>query len=164
MAGRGPAPKPAAERVRRNKGPQPSGPVAESKPVEGAEFGPSLPDAPTIVVGERVTMSWPDQTRAWWESWRLAPQAKDFTSTDWAFLADTAVLHAAFWLGDRRVADELRLRVAKFGATLEDRARLRIGVTVTAPASGAEPAVKPAANRSTEGRAARILSLVEDAG
>jgi hypothetical protein len=49
-----------------------------------------------------------------------------FTATDWSELMDTTVLHAQFWSGDTKVAPELRLRVAKFGATAEDRARLRI--------------------------------------
>jgi hypothetical protein len=50
------------------------------------------------------------------------------TDTDWDFLLDTALLHARYWEGDEKVAAELRLRVAKFGATPEDRARLRMSV------------------------------------
>lgn len=65
-------------------------------------------------------------TLAWWETWRRSPQAATFTATDWDFLVDTALLHARFWAGDEKVAAELRLRVAKFGATPEDRARLRM--------------------------------------
>ena len=41
-------------------------------------------------------------------------------------LLDTAMIHARFWLGDARLAPELRLRTAKFGATPEDRQRLKI--------------------------------------
>jgi hypothetical protein len=71
----------------------------------------------------------------WWEAWRTCAQASRFGETDWLFLVDTAVLHAEFWLGNRTLAPELRLRVAKFGATLEDRARLKfaIGEPDTAP-------------------------------
>jgi hypothetical protein len=59
--------------------------------------------------------------------WGRAAITETFTETDWNELLDTAVLHAAYWgEGDRKVAPELRLRVAKFGATPEDRARLRI--------------------------------------
>src|SRR5699024_12788680 len=55
------------------------------------------------------------------------PQAEHFGSTDWSFLLDTAILHANLWVnGDTTVLPELRLRVAKFGATPEDRARLRM--------------------------------------
>jgi hypothetical protein len=61
-----------------------------------------------------------------WRMWQDSPLSADFTSSDWSFLLDTAVLHADFWSGESRVAGELRQRVAKFGATPEDRARLRI--------------------------------------
>ena len=113
MAGRGPAPKDPAERRRRNE-PEPLT-IVEA---DGQAHGPELPD----------TYDWPAATLAWWETWRTAPQASTFTDTDWSFLVDTAVLHAEFWLGDRSVAAELRLRAAKFGATPEDRARLKIAV------------------------------------
>jgi len=113
MAGRGPAPKDPALRRRRNK----SAPV-EVVAADGGVHGPELPD----------THEWPAATLAWWETWRSSALAARFTDTDWSFLLDTAVLHADFWLGNRGVASELRLRVAKFGATPEDRARLRVEV------------------------------------
>jgi hypothetical protein len=89
--------------------------------------GPDLPEE----------FSWPDATVRWWETWRRSAQAQTFTATDWEFLLDTALLHAAFWSGETSVGAELRLRVAKFGATPEDRARLRLQI------SGADD--KPAA-------------------
>lgn len=58
--------------------------------------------------------------------WRDASQSEHFMASDWDFLLDTAVLHTAMWCGNAAVAAELRLRVAKFGATPEDRARLRM--------------------------------------
>jgi hypothetical protein len=58
--------------------------------------------------------------------WADSPLSAEFTSTDWSELLDTALLHSAFWRGDLGRAAELRLRVAKMGATPEDRARLRI--------------------------------------
>jgi hypothetical protein len=113
MAGRGPAPKNPSERRRRNK----------TTPMmvlitDGTTYGPELSDS----------YEWPPATLKWWETWRRSAQAAKFTSTDWSFLIDTAVLHAEFWLGDLSAARELRLRVAKFGATPEDRARLRLRV------------------------------------
>lgn len=84
-------------------------------------------------------IAWPAQTRVWWQMWADSPLSNDFTSTDWSELLDTARLHAAYWRGNLKVAAELRLRVAKFGATPEDRARLRIQFAV---ADRAEP--KPA--------------------
>jgi hypothetical protein len=85
---------------------------------DGKIYGPELPDS----------YDWPDATLTWWQTWRASAQASKFTDTDWSFLIDTAVLHAEFWLGNRSVAGELRLRAAKFGATPEDRARLRLQV------------------------------------
>lgn len=58
-----------------------------------------------------------------------------FTGTDWDFLLDTALMHHTMWSKQRwEFAAELRLRAAKFGATPEDRMRLRM--EVEAPGSG----------------------------
>lgn len=121
MAGRGPAPKDPSRRARANKDPVPLRVVRAEKV--------SQPDLPTFEVeqdGELVEFRWPARTREWWQMWRDSPLSSDFTSTDWSELLDTAVLHARYWRGDVKLAGELRLRVAKFGATPEDRARLRI--------------------------------------
>ncbi|MFE3769941.1 hypothetical protein [Streptomyces sp. NPDC059122] len=80
---------------------------------------PELPDWP----GEG---EWPQRTQEWWEMWQSSPQAEHFSSTDWDFLLDTALIHARLWSGELSAAAELRLRVAKFGATPEDRSRLRM--------------------------------------
>jgi len=143
MAGRGPAPKDPDARRRRNT----SGPVEVVK-ADGVEHGPGLPD----------DIDWPDATRAWWHTWRVSAQAQTFTDTDWSFLLDTAVLHMEFWDGDRSVAAELRLRAAKFGATPEDRARLKIAVG--APPKPEAPArIKTPAART---RRERLLKAVGD--
>lgn len=93
----------------------------------------SQPELPvfdvTITVDDQVltqTFRWPERTREWWQMWADSPLSTEFTSTDWSELLDTALLHARFWGGDHKVANELRLRVANFGATPADRARLRI--------------------------------------
>lgn len=111
MAGRGPAPVPAGRRAR-------------GKPDPGATFivfelgeQPDLPDD---------VFDWPEQTRRWWKMWADSPLSDHFMSSDWSFLLDTALLHASVWSGDLAHLPELRIRVAKFGATPEDRARLRI--------------------------------------
>lgn len=70
--------------------------------------------------------AWSSRTVEWWKMWGESPLAAEFTATDWSELMDTAVVHSAFWAGDLKQAGELRLRVAKFGATPEDRARLKI--------------------------------------
>jgi hypothetical protein len=113
---------------------------------DGQAHGPELPE----------THEWPDATVAWWATWRKSAQASTFTDTDWSFLLDTAVLHAEFWLGDRTVAAELRLRAAKFGATPEDRLRLKIEVGEPAQAGGPRP--------QSKGRRERLLKAVGDSG
>lgn len=120
MAGRGLPPKDPAKRRRRNADPIPTTKVTD----DGQLRGPDLPEGP----------DWHERTRQWWATWRSSPQAQALTDTDWDFLLDTALLHSLMWQGATSVAAELRLRVAKFGATPEDRARLRMQV---------EPAAEP---------------------
>ena len=72
-------------------------------------------------------VDWHPRTVAWWSMWARSPQADTFTESDWSFLLDTALMHHAMWSkGQWTLAAEVRLRVAKFGATPEDRARLRM--------------------------------------
>ncbi|EME14798.1 hypothetical protein G419_25267 [Rhodococcus triatomae BKS 15-14] len=92
---------------------------------------------------------------AWWSMWAESPLAVEFTANDWSELLDTAVLHAALWSGDHKVAAELRLRVAKFGATPEDRARLRI--TFAAADEAYDKREKP--TRGSDGRYAGLRSV-----
>jgi hypothetical protein len=124
MAGRGPAPKPADKRHRRNS----SG--STSLTPDGVLRGTPLPRSgySVRIDGEKLDFSWPEQTKSWWLNWRRSAMAQTFTPADWDFLLETAVLHALFWDGDRTVASELRLRVAKFGATPEDRMRLKLEI------------------------------------
>jgi hypothetical protein len=79
---------------------------------------PTLPAAP----GD----GWPEATLRWWAMWADHPTSAEFTSLEWEYLATTALCHAAVWSGDLKQMPELRQRVAKFGQTPEDRARLRI--------------------------------------
>lgn len=110
MAGRGPAPKDPSTRARRNRDPIPMR-VITAPPV-------SQPDLPDFV--------WHPATLAWWSMWAESPLSSEFTASDWSFLMDTALAHTAVWCGALDRLAELRQRVAKFGATPEDRARLRI--------------------------------------
>src|SRR5687768_8236495 len=120
MAGRGPAPKDPKRRVGHSKDPH----AQTVLRFEHAE-PPELPTLQVMKDGELVEHKWPQRTLDWWEMWKASPQAEHFSSTDWDFLLDTALVHARFWSGEMSAAGELRLRVAKFGATPEDRARLR---------------------------------------
>lgn len=112
MAGVGPAPKDPSRRARRNKDTIPQTILR----FERAE-PPDLPE----------DRDWHPRTRAWWEMWKRSPQAEVMSETDWSFLLDTALMHDAMWSkGQWTLAAEVRLRVAKMGATPEDRARLRM--------------------------------------
>jgi hypothetical protein len=123
MAGRGPAPKDPDKRARRNK--DSTGLALRVLPAMPS----TQPDLPTFSIeadGELVEFVWPAQTLEWWAMWRDSSLSDEYAATDWAELAITAQYHAAIWRGDLKAGTEYRLRVSKFGATPEDRARLRI--------------------------------------
>lgn len=115
MGGRGAPPKPAEKRARRNKDPVALR-IVESDPVDQPPLPELMPNGDP----------WPSRTVEWWEMWGEDPLADDFRPTDWSELMDCAAIHGAYWSGELKLAGELRLRTAKFGATQEDRARLRI--------------------------------------
>ncbi|MFF1792652.1 hypothetical protein ACFVXQ_00165 [Kitasatospora sp. NPDC058263] len=156
MAGVGPAPKDPANRARRNKGSAPQTILRFEK----AE-APELPDF-RIDAGEDglVEFVWPARTREWWATWVASPQAEHFSSTDWEFLLDTALIHAKVWSGDTSVAAELRLRVAKFGSTMEDRARLRM---TFAQADDADAGQGSSGAQAARDRYAKIRMIRPDA-
>lgn len=112
MAGRGAAPKPPERRARRNVDPNPTIRL-EFQRCKPPELPPELP--------------WHPMTLMWWRTWQESPMADLMGPTDWSFMMDTALMHHAMWeKGQWTLAAEVRLRVAKFGATPEDRLRLRI--------------------------------------
>lgn len=130
--------------------------IITAQPVEQ----PSLPTIEQVVVDKfgvpkKKRFNWPTITKRWWKMWGESPLSAEYTETDWAFLMDTAYLHALYWKGDFKVAAELRLRVAKFGATPEDRARLRIqfavadGLEDDGPSAEALPVSSRARGRKT---------------
>lgn len=138
MPGRGPAPKAVRSRPNDTARRQ-----AEMTKVaqDGALRGPDLPE-----------YDWHPRTLAWWETWRRSPLAQEFGQTDWDFLIDTAFLHSQMWAGEVRLAGELRLRSAKFGATPEDRLRLKVQIDQEAEQVAKTPVPKA--------RKARLLNVV----
>ena len=142
MAGRGSAPKPTLSRpndqARREA-------ALTKVAADGDVRGPELPAG-----------NWPEQTVAWWQTWRTSPMAQTFGDTDWSFLLDTALLHAEMWSGNLAVAAELRLRAAKFGATPEDRMRLKITIDTDAER------IKSASPAIPTDRRRRLLKAVGD--
>lgn len=143
MAGRGPAPK--AQRSRARDTARREAEITKVAP-DTELRGPELPEG----------LAWHPRTTAWWDTWRRSPQAQTFTSTDWDFLLDTAMLHSELWSGNPAVAAELRLRTAKFGATPEDRLRLRLEIET-------ETKEAPKGKPMTADRRRRLLSVVGDA-
>lgn len=124
MAGRGPAPKDPARRRRRNA-------TEELTPLTPDDElrGPELPSGVLGEDDEGNALPWHPMTQLWWDSWRSSAQAQTFVQTDWVFLIDTALMHHTMWAKGRwEFASEVRLRAAKFGATPEDRARLKLKV------------------------------------
>lgn len=146
LAGRGSAPKAAGRRARRNQ---------DSTPTTILRFEESpQPELVELPGGEE----WCPQTRQWWEMWGSSPQAEHFSRTDWDFLMDTALIHNDVWgyLNLDRLP-ELRLRVAKFGATPEDRARLRMQFAEADEADSRRPegSFRPSARE----RSAKVVQL-----
>ncbi|MFD5069148.1 hypothetical protein ACFWNC_14620 [Streptomyces sp. NPDC058369] len=64
--------------------------------------------------------------KRFWKTWSESPQSATWLETDWFELEVTTLLVDQLVLGDSKLAGEIRQRVAKWGATNEDRARLRM--------------------------------------
>lgn len=106
---------------------------------------PDLPEYFKWFDGERTRkIAYPKETKEWWGHWQTSILNDGFTQHDWDFLLDTARIHAEHHLGlNDRAAPELRQRLAKFGTTPEDRAKLRI---ITVNADSAEERAEAARN------------------
>jgi hypothetical protein len=122
MAGQGRAPKPV--RSRRNDTARRDAEMTELE-ADGELYGPELPEGVLPDDAE-----WHPQTVALWDALRRLPLLKDELPLGWQFLLDTALMHNTMWSKGRwEFASEVRLRLAKYGATPEDRMRLKIKVT-----------------------------------
>lgn len=121
----GPAPDPRA--IRRNKENKEKTLISS----DGELHGFPLPDDILFDKFGEIE-DWHPATVRWWNAWRKAPQASQMLSEpDWLFLLDTALIHHSMWKNQKwEFANELRMRLAKFGATPEDRARLRMEIEV----------------------------------
>ena len=113
---------------------------------DGVVRGPDLPEG-----------DWHQRTLAWWQTWRTSAQSRQFIPTDWDALSEAALLHTRMWNGEVSVAPELRLRVAKFGATLEDRLKLKLSIDPDEVVGAVEPKANVDAARKR-----RILRAVGD--
>lgn len=120
-------PKPKENAVRRNK--HPHAQTLSSGSQEGRALPPGL--------GVRTAGA-----KRFWKTWATSPQAGKWAETDWAELEITTKLVDEFYAGDTKLAGEIRQRVAKWGATVEDRARLRMSIE---DEQGQEPDAETAA-------------------
>ncbi|MEU1176547.1 hypothetical protein ABZ464_02675 [Streptomyces sp. NPDC005820] len=66
--------------------------------------------------------------KRFWRTWSTAPQTQGWAETDWTELEITTKLVDDFYRGELKHASEIRMRVAKWGATVEDRSRLRMKI------------------------------------
>ena len=120
MAGRGPAPKPAHLRQRRNKK---AGATTLTPPPEGERRRP-----PTLPNPDG--RKWHRLTRAWWRRVWASPMASEYLETDVDGLGRLAVLvddfHKAESAKERKeLLQEIRLQEARFGLSPVDRSRLQ---------------------------------------
>ncbi len=132
MAGNGPPP--AATKRRRNKDPLED----TAREIDPTEVPDELAgfDLPPLS-GED---DWHPMTKGLWLALRRSPLLVDEPELGWLFLLDTALMHHTMWQKGRwEFAAELRLRLAKYGVTPEDRARLRIKITTPKDKAPAEP-------------------------
>lgn len=100
--------------------------LPDMMPVRNPYYGRRDDDGELLEPDAQPFYEWPDMTRRWWHSWTHNPLTEDYRDSDWLDLLDCAVIHGRLWNGDMKAAAELRLRMARHGATREDRARLRI--------------------------------------
>lgn len=107
----------------------------------GDVHGPDLP-------GESINGEpWHPNTVKLWETLRRSPLLADEPDLGWTFLLDTMLMHHQMWTKGRfEFAGELRLRLAKFGATPEDRMRLKVKIQTP------EKAEKPETDTDTASR------------
>lgn len=118
---RGPAPKPANRRARRNKDPVATK-MFEVLPVEPYALPQDL-----LPEGDE----WHPATLRWWNRWCVSPLAAELPEVDWSELEIIAMLHHQFMKKRSPVlAMEMRQRISGFGATPIDRARLRYQVAL----------------------------------
>lgn len=135
MAGRGPAPKAVRSRARDSEARE-----AELTEIEdtGEHHGPPLPDD-VLPNGE----TWHPMTLRLWETLRTHAPLADEPDLGWLFLIDTMLMHHSMWsTGKFTLAQEVRLRLAKFAATPEDRMRMKMKIVspieeIESPVGGA---------------------------
>ncbi|GAA0406283.1 hypothetical protein GCM10010357_29070 [Streptomyces luteireticuli] len=139
---RGPAPSPNARRRNATHA------LGEHELTPTSGEGRALPDALGITTGG---------ARRFWKTWASAPQTQHWLETDWAELEITTKLVDEFYSGNVRLAGEIRQRVGRWGATTEDRARLRMNFDEQVEEEAAK-AAQEAATADMDAELFRMLS------
>lgn len=141
MAGRGPAPKATRSRARDT---EKRDAQMETVTGDGELHGKPLPNG-VLPDGDE----WHPQTLALWNALRRWPLLAEESELGWQFLVDTMLMHHTMWAkGKWEFASEVRLRLAKYGATPEDRMRLKVKVeTPRDEPAGPRPASAAAERR-----------------
>lgn len=83
------------------------------------EAGPTLPSRP-------YHRTWPAATKRWWAAISRMPHCVLWMESDWQFAFDTAMIAAAFHMGELGQARELRQREKIMGTTADALRDLRI--------------------------------------
>jgi hypothetical protein len=122
MAGKGPAPKPASTRQRRNR----TSTAAKLSAVHSVK----LPPLPHRVDEDGNNLEWHPRTLAWWTDVWGSPMAPEFLRADTHGLFLLAELEDLFhWASAARdkieLAKEIRLQRVAYGLTPIDRRRLQ---------------------------------------
>lgn len=156
----GPAPK--EDPVRRNA------PIHNKVQFEwdGLTRGPELPYIEQIDSDGMVAIfEWNQRTVEWWNKWRNSAQAMVMHESDWESMLETAMLHTRFWNGGLKpnemtaIATALKQRVAAYGATYEDRLKLRMVIKTEHDELAEEVEIQQEAGRMID-YAARLLGQV----
>lgn len=131
-----------------------SGDVRASLRSDGKLGGYELPEG-VLPDGEM----WHPVTVRWWNSFRASPQATLMvTDVDWDFLLDTALIHHNMWKNGRwEFANEVRMRVAQFGATPAARRALKMELEVPEPFSVGE-STKANVTKMDDARKKRLIA------
>lgn len=143
MAGRGPTPQTHRQRERDTR--RRASELAKVKD-DGELRGPDFP--------LDIVRTPHPATLEWWDTWRGAPQAQLFVSTDWQTLKRAARLQDDVMSSPRVSAaavSELRLIEERLGATYADRLRARIAIDRT-------PTLAPETELKTNDIAARLAA------
>jgi len=105
------------------------GPAEATKPARGKQKrkGRRKPPAPCSLCHDTGILPWHHLTKAWWGRVWASPMAPEYIESDIDALYVLASLRDQFWRTggtDSKLAAEVRLQEARFGATPLDRRRL----------------------------------------